>query len=355
MGAASMGEFGKVPSPSGLSVTSYANRTATLSWKSYGYDKNILRWDSESGSSNQIDLPGVEGPASHVLSDINPGTTYSFMVKTGKSQGIASIPPWIYSDWDSIRWVGGLYILLYRASTGQAFVRQIQGDPNALSIGAPYVIGGWETDWTQVIPFQFSQQHYLAYYSDNGRAFGAALIAGDNGPRNGDSYPISVWESGYAQIASFTYEGRPYFLYYKHNGQAFVSSIVAGGKGPLNGNGYVIGGGEGDWTQVTPFNFGSRTYLLLYRGRDGLAYVAPMVDGQYGPQNGDGAVIGGWETDWAHISSLEIDGRSSLLLVRANGDVFLAPIVDGPKGPQNGQPVPIGNIGTGWTVVRCLG
>ncbi len=121
-----------------------------------------------------------------------------------------------------------------------------------------------------------------------------------------------------------------------------MAPIVAGPKGPQNGAAYAIGGWEDDWTQLATFNFGGSPSLLLYKGNKGSsnnAYVASIVAGPKGPQNGNDYAIGGWEDDWTQVTCFEADNSASGHKERFCGVPDTAPQTSGSQILAYGSPL----------------
>ena len=203
-------------------------------------------------------------------------------------------------------------------------------------------------------------ERQLVSYSRSGAAFSAPIVADGAGrPTNGKTHPIGGWENDWFRITGINdAAGDPFLLLYRNDGLAWVAPIVMGQFGPQNGKGYVIGGWENDWTQVVGFTFRGQPYVLLYRqSKQPTAWVAPLVSGANGPQNGQPYFIGGWEQDWTQIAVFDLGGLAPYFFFYRLSDkaACVAPIVAGESGPKNDATQPlIGWQPQAWSQIRAF-
>jgi hypothetical protein len=335
------------------------------------YDKVLIAWRRTDGvstpppGSNEID----SNINTYVVNGVPPSAAYVFSVKGGQKTDIfgAGID-WDYSDWTEFAVntpalpvvipPGGRQLVSY-AHSGAAFSAPIViGASGAPAPGTNHVIGGWENDWTQVVGIHdLNGDPFLLFYKPNGRAFVAPIVMDTGGPGNGPGFVIGGWETDWTQIVGFTFGGSPFLLFYRQSKQptAFVAPIVRGPQGPINGTPVSIGNWEQDWTQITAFTLPGSPYFLLYRKRDGAAFVAPIVKGAQGPHNGPTQPLVGWKNEpWDQIRAFDLNGAVFVLLYRNDGTAFIAPISFGQNGVQIGTPNQVGGWEANWAQFAIL-
>lgn len=300
-------------------------------------------------------LFGVEGG---VKKDGGLGYDYSDWAKILVSTPAAppSIPP------------GGREIVFYSrdGAAWMAPVIENSSDASFARVGDTHQIGGWEGDWKQVVGFNTPVgDPFLLFYKD-GAAFAAPVVPGAKGPQNGnpvtsiDNFPLA---RSWSQIAAFKFNQMPFLLLYDSTGFAAVAPVINGPKGPALGNASQIGGWEGDWTQITTFRIGGTSFFFLYRGRDNSAFVAPIIQGPSGPINDTAKRIdlgdlvarplpGRPANGWTQIECFDFNGSTYLLRYeQPDGKALVAPFV----GPTSlGTAHRIGGWQTNWAEITSL-
>jgi len=354
-----------------------------LSWRgpAPGYDKVIVAWgqgtDLAAPMPDSAELAG--SPNSFTIHGALPATSYVFGVQGGIRKEFNIGNDWTgynYSDWAKVIVTtqvahssippGGREIVFY-SRNGAAWMAPINANgPGDARIGDTHQIGGWEGDWKQVVGFNDPVGNpFLLFYKD-GAAFSAPIVLGAKGPQNGDPNAIDNFPLGtvWTQIAAFKFNQMPFLLLYSATGAAFVAPIINGAKGPALGNPNQIGGWEGDWTQITTFNIGGSPFIFLYRGRDTAAFVAPIIQGASGPQNGatqrfdfgernePRRLPGSPVTPWTQIESFDFNGSTYLLRYEQdNGLALVAPFVGA---ALLGTAHQIGGWQTNWAEITSL-
>lgn len=85
---------------------------------------------------------------------------------------------------------------------------------------------------------------------------------------------------------------------------AFVAPIIGGANGPQNGDAAPLLGWKAQpCSQIKAFSFNGAPWPLLCR-QDGSAPVAPLTPTESGMQIGDLHQIGPWEANWAELAIL---------------------------------------------------
>jgi hypothetical protein len=367
-----------ISSPEDLNVGLVVNGsswTARMIWANptgVAYDKVLIAWRRTDGvnspppGSNEID----SNINTFTVGEVPPSAAYVFSVKGGQKTDIfgAGIN-WDYSDWTEfavstpalpvVIAPGGRQLVSY-ARSGAAFSAPIAPDSASRPVpGGNHQIGGWENDWTQVVGIHdLNGDPFLLFYKPNGAAFVAPIVMGDTGgPGNGPSVVIGGWETDWTQIVGFTFDRSPFLLFYRQSKQptAFVAPIVRGPQSPINGTPTSIGNWEQDWTQIAAFTLSGSPFFLLYRQGDGAAFVAPIVMGAQGPQNGPTQPLVGWvNAPWDQIRAFDFNGSSFVLLYRNDGAAFIAPIAFGPNGVEIGQMNQVGGWEANWAQFAVL-
>ena len=272
-----------------------------------GYDQVNIAWGiGTSLTAPMPDSASFDGnPTSYTIHGALPSTSYLFGVEGGVEDGAGGHD---FSQWAKIIVAtpvappsippGGREIVFYSRNGAAWMAPLIEDSPGDVRIGNTHQIGGWEGDWKQVVAFNDPVGNpFLLLYKD-GAAFAAPVVLGASGPQNGNANAIHNFPLGTAwtQIAAFKFNQMPFLLLYSSNGAAFVAPIINGAKGPALGNPNQIGGWEGDWTQIATFHIGGAPFIFFYRGRDTAAFVAPIIQGASGPQNGDFSAVRFWRT-----------------------------------------------------------
>jgi hypothetical protein len=301
-------------------------------------------------------LFGVQGGVKSALGSVDLGWDYSDWAKVLVSTPAAppSIPP------------GGREIVFY-SRNGAAWMAPVieDGSGSFARIGDTHQIGGWEGDWKQVVGFNTPVgDPYFLFYKD-GAAFAAPVVMGAKGPQNGnpvsiDNFPLA---RSWSQIAAFKFNQAPYLLLYNSTGYAAVAPVISGANGPALGNASQIGGWEGDWTQITTFNVGGTSFFFLYRGRDNSAFVAPIIQGSSGPVNDTAKRIdlgdlvarplpGRPATGWTQVECFDFNGSTYLLRYdEPDGKALVAPFV---SATSLGTAHRIGGWQTNWAEITSL-
>jgi len=137
----------------------------------------------------------------------------------------------------------------------------------------------------------------ILLYRSTGTTFTAPFISGS---QVGATTLVGNWENDWAQIVPFAFNGSPFLLFYrKTDGAAFTAPILSSGQVGATTH---IGNWEKDWVQILSFNINGNTFLLFYRATDGAAFTAPILSGA---QVGATTHIGNWENDWAQILPID--------------------------------------------------
>jgi hypothetical protein len=353
-----------VSSPEALSAGLFVNGTSwgvRLFWANptgVAYDKVLIAWHRTDGvntpppGSNETDY----NINTFTVNGVAPLASYSFGVKGGQKTDIFG--DYDYSDWTEVDVrtpalpvvipPGGRQLVSYAHNGGAFSAPIVAAGSGGAAPGANHVIGGWETDWTQVVGIHdLNGDPFLLFYKPNGRAFVAPIVMNTDGPGNGPGFVIGGWETDWTQIVGFTFGSSPFLLFYRQSKQptAFVAPIVRGPQSPINGTPYSIGNWEPDWTQITAFTLSGTPFFLLYRRNDGFACLAPIVGGPQGPQNGPTQALVGWQNaSWDQIRAFDFNGSVFVLLYRNDGTAAMASISFGPNGVQIGTPNKVGPL-----------
>ncbi len=304
-------------------------------------------------------LFGVEGGVSQGnIAGVGLGYDYSDWAKILVTTPAAppSIPP------------GGREIVFYSRNGAAWMAPVIENSPGAsfARIGDTHQIGGWEGDWKQVVGFNNpAGDPFLLFYKD-GAAFAAPVVSGPKGPQNGD--PITLIENfplarKWSQIAAFKFNQMPFLLLYEPTGYAAVAPVINGAKGPALGNASQIGGWEGDWTQITTFHIGGTSFFFLYRARDNSAFVAPIIQGPSSPMNDTAKQIdlgdlvarplpGHPAVGWSQIECFDFNGSTYLLRYdQPDGKALVSPFI---SATSLGEVHRIGGWQTNWAEITSL-
>jgi hypothetical protein len=337
-----------------------------------GYDRVNIAW----GIGNSLTAPMPDSASfdgnqtSYTIHGALPSTSYLFGVEGGVEDGAGGHD---YSQWAKIIVAtpfappsippGGREIVFYSRNGAAWMAPLAENSPGDVRIGNTHQIGGWEGDWKQVVGFNDAVGNPFVLFYKDGAAFAAPVVLGARGPQNGNAKPIDNFPLGTAwtQIAAFKFNQMPFLLLYSSSGAAFVAPIINGAKGPALGKPNQIGGWEGDWTQIATFHIGGTPFIFFYRGRDTAAFVAPIIQGASGPQNGASQrfdfgelkhLPGSPATHWTQIESFDFNGSAYLLRYeQASGTALVAPFVGA---TLLGTAHRIGGWQTNWVEIASL-
>jgi hypothetical protein len=202
------------------------------------------------------------------------------------------------------------YQILYKPSTGEAKVMEVESDGSAVT---NVWTGNWGQRWTHIIPFDLSggQQHIFRYKASTGEF---RFDSVNNGALGFTSQSSGTWWAGWTNITPFRFGGKPYLLVYDQvHGYANIEKINATGSGTTNLSQSTWSKG---WTHFVPYVQGPTLNLLTYKGGNGEAKVNTIT----GTENDLTLTTvwdGTWTTGLSHLVPLSHQGSHRLFTYSA--------------------------------------